>query len=947
LNIFNLNLSCVFRRSAALFVLAVVSTNSQAETKEKEPSKAIERITVTGSRIKQIEYESLNPLIIITSEEIKKKGFNTIYETLQSVSAATGFNIGQAIGGTARNAETINLRGLGPNRTLFLLNGKRVANYPRAFNGDYNVFNISSISVAAVDRIEIVTAASSSIYGSDAMAGVVNILTKRNIDQTSIDVRLSRSGQNDADNERFSVVTGNNKSNYNWTLAIELENQEGLIGKQRDWLDDRFDTPADLSGQSEFRTSLPRALGVFQFQEDWITVDPGEEACNQYDNVSYASFSLGNYCGRDSTGDNSLISDRENFSVYYSSVYNLSNRLSASFDVLYWKSKASRVSTYGWFSEDLKDEVLSSENWEGDGVFIANGGNRYSVSREFQPEDLLDGEGSREHFEEDVLNLSATLEGILEVGFNYEVFISHSIAKNTQSSYQLKKEIASDYFVNQNTTTGELSFDIEHWWKPLGEEGFNTIFGHDYSKSDSSVTTLGASLTGEMNGFNNNDISFATFAEYETSEYDLNEHPRTLGNEGEGWIGKTGTQGSGSRNRYALGIELDAPLTDSFSASASVRYDKYMDNTLVDGSPTYKLGFKWQPLEQLLIRASHGTTFRAPDLHNVFKGISGSSKQIVDFVLLDSCDAFRQGRLEEVLIGNDDPEALTRACAQQLEFSGTYNIFNESSGNLALVEETGYSNTLGLVWSPFDATSISFDLYRLKIKNIVTPDSLENLNLWDWECRSGLRESNAPQCLKVSSSIDRADTENLDTLKIENIRTSFINSAMQKITGFDVAINTSFNIAKLATLVLKSTYTHTLESQSQTFSDEPINKDYRDSYYNSSFRSKINSTITLGFSSFDIFLTHIRYGSLPNSVDFGDWTQLERKRYSPLNLYNLGFNYTISDKQNINFGVQNLFDKKARSDASEQNFPYFKTFAYPQTTVIIGRQFALSYQLTI
>ncbi|MDP5031410.1 TonB-dependent receptor domain-containing protein [Paraglaciecola sp.] len=940
----NPNLSWLNLVALSLIFMSIHYQANSAEISLEQPT---ERILVTGSRIMQLKDETASPVIVISSEDIKEKGFNSIYETLQSVSVATGYNLGQAVGGSARNAETINLRGLGPNRTLFLLNGKRVANYPRAFNGDYNVFNVASLPVSAVERIEIVTAASSSIYGSDAMAGVVNIITKQNIDETIIDSRISRSSKNDADHKRFSIVTGNTNTDSSWTLAIEYDKQEGLIGKQRDWLDDRFDTPADLAGQSEFRTSLPRALSVFQISEEETLVDPGREVCSQYENLTYTGFFVGNYCGRDGTGDNSLINDRENVSIYYSGEYDLSQDLTFSFDMLYWKSKVFRVGTRGWYSEELKDEVITSEYWEGDGVFIANDGFAYSLSREFQPEDLLGGEGAKEHFDEDVFNVSASVEGLLDNRYKYEIFVSSSLAKNKQTSFQLKKEIASDYFVKQNPINGELSFDIQNFWRPLELDDFNTIFGLDSSQSDSHVTTFGSTLTGAFIGFDNLPILFATFAEYEMSKYDLNEHPRTLGNVGQGWVGKTGTQGSGSRNRYAVGFEIDVPFTKFLSASLSARYDRFIDNTLVKGAPTYKLGLKWQPMQALLFRVSHGTTFRAPDLHNIYKGISGSTENYFDFVLADSCDAFNQGRIEDVLISQNNPDALSKACNQNIEFSGSYNIVNESSGNENLKEETGYSSSLGAVWQPTSATTISFDLYKLKIKDGVLPDSLDNFNYWDWECRAGFREQGSSQCQQVSTNIERNDSNNLDTLKIEKIRSSFINTTMEKMVGFDVSIDTSTNIANFAILRLASSYTHTLKHSFQMFSDELEGKNYRDSYFNSSFRSKINSTLSVEFDSFDFYITHIRYGSLPNSVDYGDWDQLEQKRYSPLNFYNLGINYEIDSQQNIKFGILNAFDSRARSDASEQNFPYFKSFSYPQNAIIIGRQFTLAYQVTI
>lgn len=908
----------------------------------------IERYQVTGSRIKRLEIEGPSPITVITADDIKAQGFHTVYEALQSVAAATGDNRGQAMDGSARNAETVNLRGLGPNRTLFLLNGKRVANYPRVLNGDYNVFNIASIPVSAVDRIEIVTGASSSTYGSDAMAGVINIITKRDVENTTVDAHLAQSSHGGAGHKRLSLVSGGAQNTGHWSFALEYDKQDMLTGKQRDWLDDRFDTPADLASQNEFRTSLPRALSVFQQlagAEDFTALDPGQKTCAQFKELIYTSISsLGHYCGRDGTGDAALIHGRDNISLYFSGEHELTSTDRLSMDVLFWQSDAVRLDPKSWASDFLKDEVKASNHWRGDGMFASEDGSAYMLMRDFQPEEMLGGKGQEEHFEENMLNLSLSLAGTLFHDSDYELYLSHSLANNTQTSYQLKKEQASDYFVHYNAETGGLGFDIEHWWQPLSEAGFHAIFGLDKSKSDASVTTAGFTINSTILAIAERPIDVAAFTEFESSQYDLNEHPRTLGQQGQGWIGKTGTAGSGRRNRYALGTELSIPLADQLRLAASARYDRYLDQTKVDGAATYQVGLEWRPWTQTLLRASHGTIFRAPDLHNVFKGISGAYDFVGDYVLINTCNAFNQGRFDDLLIGADNLDALAKTCDQQFDFTGFYSTFNESSAGTSLQEETGYATTAGIVWMPEANTSLAFDLFNIKLNDVVTPDSLMNLNLTEWQCLSGQLALSTPSCSYALSRIERNAELGYDSFKINKVRTSFINMAMQETTGFDVALKAALALTDIGVLTIQSNYSHILQDKMQSFAGEEVNKDYRDDYYNSNFRSKINSVIALAAGQWHVSLTHIRYGSLPNEVSQGDWTQLEERRYAPLNLYNFGLGYQLQQNHQLRLGVINLFDSKARSDASAQEYPYFKAWAYPQTTIIIGRQWTLSYR---
>ncbi|OUR60538.1 hypothetical protein A9Q74_13040 [Colwellia sp. 39_35_sub15_T18] len=938
---FHFSLLCIAITGTSFFSN---SANAFSQKSLLNSDKPIEKILVTGSRIKRSEYESASPIQIITAEDLKAKGFNTVYEALQANTAAFGSN---QSGDSARNIETINLRGFGQNRTLFLINGKRVANYPRVYNGDYNVFNVASIPLTVVEQIEIITSASSSIYGSDAVGGVVNIITKKNVNSTTLNLHGSTSDKGDAHNKRLSLVTGSSTNNSNWTLAVEFEAQDMLTGKQRDWLDDRFDTPADIESQSEFRTQLPRALAAFTLQDDWTLLDPGQNTCQQYDQLTYTSISfMGNYCGRDNTGDNSFINERENLSVYFSGEYELSHEHTLTFDTLYWQSQATSLNSQGWSSDYLKDEIKTSNAWSGDGQFTTEDGNSYMIMRDFQREELLNGIGQEEQFDESMLNISVAVKGLIFENYNYDAYLSHSLVKNKQTSYQLKKEIASDYYVNYNDNTGTINVDFDNWWQPLDEEGFHQIFGLDQSRSDSSVTTIGLSITGEIEDILIKPIEFATFVEFESSQYDLNEHPRTLKQIGQGWVGKVGTEGSGKRNRYAIGGEIKASILDNLTIDFAARYDRYIDDTLARVAPTYKVGIEWHPIEQLLIRTTHGTTFRAPDLHNVFKEVSGSYGFVGDYALIDSCNAFHQGNYDDILLGGDSLDSLSKTCDEYFDFTGFYSAFNESSGNKKLKAETGRTTTLGFVWSPHNNAALTFDLYNIHLNNIVVPDSLYNININEYQCLSGQRNLSDSTCISTLNQIDRNGESGYDSFKINTVRTSFINSAMRETTGFDLEITLSYELSNHYFLKFDSAYSHVLEMKVQTYADETVDKDYRDNYYNTDLRSKVNSVLELQAKQWHVALTHIYYGSIPNNVDPGDWTQIEEKRYSPLSLYNMTMGFQLEQHHKFRVGIINIFDTRAPSDASEQWYPYFNTSVYPINSVVIGRQFSFGYELT-
>ncbi|HSC23249.1 MAG TPA: TonB-dependent receptor plug domain-containing protein, partial [Casimicrobiaceae bacterium] len=138
------------------------------------------RVEVTGSNIKRVEGEGALPVQIITREQIEKTGATTVPELLQTVSAISSVNavsLASAVGAATFSAQTASLRGLGGQFTLVLLNGHRIEGFPGEIQGVGGV-NLASIPFDAIERVEILKDGASAIYGSDAIAGVINFITR-------------------------------------------------------------------------------------------------------------------------------------------------------------------------------------------------------------------------------------------------------------------------------------------------------------------------------------------------------------------------------------------------------------------------------------------------------------------------------------------------------------------------------------------------------------------------------------------------------------------------------------------------------------------------------------------------------------------------------------------------------------------------------------------------
>ena len=198
----------------AATTLAFAGSVSAQETEEDETAKKdekTERIQVVGSRIRTDGLDSASPITIISTELAKDQGLSTLGELLRTSTVAAGssqlisaLSVGFVTAGGAGN-ESISMRGLGANRTLVLLNGRRAG--PAGTRGQVAAFDLNSIPLSAVERIEVLKDGASSLYGSDAVAGVINIITKKG-DGSNVTVNLDQPFESGGENYRLNATYG-------------------------------------------------------------------------------------------------------------------------------------------------------------------------------------------------------------------------------------------------------------------------------------------------------------------------------------------------------------------------------------------------------------------------------------------------------------------------------------------------------------------------------------------------------------------------------------------------------------------------------------------------------------------------------------------------------------------------------------------------------------------
>ncbi|MEP7101805.1 MAG: TonB-dependent receptor plug domain-containing protein, partial [Burkholderiales bacterium] len=262
------SLLIAFTSGAASFGTAALAQDSTQE---------LQRVTVTGSNIRRTDTETPSPVQVITEADIKKSGYTSISEVLQTLTANGQGTLSNAFPGAfAGSATGISLRGLNTSSTLVLIDGHRMAPFPLSDDGQRSFVDISSIPFDAVERIEVLKDGASAIYGSDAMAGVVNIILKRNFKGTQVTVDGGTTQRGGGKTGHASIITGMgdlDADGYNAYVNLEYRHQDPIYQRQRQgagaW--SNLDQSAigginQTPGQTHGLTSTPPPYGTVYLQ---------------------------------------------------------------------------------------------------------------------------------------------------------------------------------------------------------------------------------------------------------------------------------------------------------------------------------------------------------------------------------------------------------------------------------------------------------------------------------------------------------------------------------------------------------------------------------------------------------------------------------------------------------------------------------------------------------
>ncbi|MAJ40334.1 MAG: TonB-dependent receptor, partial [Pseudoalteromonadaceae bacterium] len=215
-------------------IAAIPMFSSMQVVAAEDGANAIEKIQVTGSRINRTDMETASPITIIGDDFIAKSGYTSVADVLSNQPSAAGMSLGGSSNNGSGGSATVNLRGMGAQRTLVLLNGRRMVS---SGTGADSSVDLNTIPVAMIKSIEILKDGASAVYGSDAIAGVVNIITKKDFEGTELNIEGSRTTKADGNNYGFSLLHGMQVADGNLVVGAQFSSRGEVIQSDRSFVE--------------------------------------------------------------------------------------------------------------------------------------------------------------------------------------------------------------------------------------------------------------------------------------------------------------------------------------------------------------------------------------------------------------------------------------------------------------------------------------------------------------------------------------------------------------------------------------------------------------------------------------------------------------------------------------------------------------------------------------
>ncbi|MEH6459067.1 TonB-dependent receptor plug domain-containing protein [Chitinimonas sp. JJ19] len=917
----------------ALLLVGIAGGASQFALAEEAPVK-VEKIQVTGSNIKRTSTESASPIQVIGREEIRKTGVTTTSELLKLVPAISSGGLDDLDSGTgfASGVATSSLRGLGSSSTLVLVNGRRMA--PAAYadpnTGQSSLYNLNNIPLSAIERVEVLKDGASAVYGSDAIAGVINFILRKDYQgaQASLSGGGSLNGGFGNQSGNLSVGFGDPVSNrFNVMVSAEYRHREATplskahaIKKDAYYqLDARLDPSASsLAYPGNYYIERTQGSGAFT-------------VLGVADNRCPTSMKVGTTCRWDFFKGLDAVSESDTGAVFSRASFSLGENLNAFAEVGYnrveaeYRSNPRSVAQTGstWFTTDGQRKSFTfvlpanhPDNPYNNPTYTQyTPNNTRQVAVRYRFGDIPSSDSVTNESTRVVLGLDGS-----HFGWDWNAGAMYSKAEREAVSRGLL--LANEL----QSAINDLSY------RPFGNNSAATIakISPDQLYTGETEVSIG-DLKGstEFGNLPGGAIGVAVGLEARRESIKVTPDARLANAE---FIGLGSSAADGSRNVRSVFGEFNLPLLKTLEAEAAVRYDRYSD---YGSSTTPKLGLKWTPNGALAVRGSYAEGFRAPGLTQISKSSVQSFNTIIDPLRCGT------SKFPDVPANTIDP-----ASRDTGECTTGRSISSRIAANPDLEPEKSKSFTFGLVFAPSANFNGTVDIYQIRRKDEI--DRLSSQYIMDQ-----LHEGGESRYADQISRNQNPDTWLRDTNGniipntgpiISTVR-KFFNLGESRVKGVDLDLNLRNNLGEFGRLSSNFNASYLISyKQAQFAGDEFV--EYAGAYGPAGELPRLKSTLATTWSKGPYSVNgRINY---TDGWYYGDGVSgcggiaayqamFPDCKVHSWTTFDLGMTYTGVKNLTIGGTLRNVFDRDAPYDPDNTTIGYNPGFHNPY-----GRYLSLS-----
>lgn len=733
----------------------------------------VEEIIVTGSRIARKDLNSVGPVTILSAPEIAATGVTSLEVLLQRLPSSAGFGGNQTAAYWVSNGwgtPQINLRGMGINRTLVLLNGRRVV---AGGTGANTSVDLSMIPVSIIERIEILKDGASAVYGADAVAGVVNIITKDNFEGVELSAKAGAAFEGDGEELQLDLTWGISSDKGSLMASISYQD----VGEV--YMPDRVDCPrSEVNGELVCFGSSDTIGGLA------VLPDGTRINFNQDPNADPKSFSL----------YDPLVHNFD-FNKSFNAVNPL-KRLSFSTFGNYRISDSIQLVGELMFTNRQTDQPASPTRIRGV-AFAASHPTNPTGEDILLTRKRLGETGNRDFFQEtNTFRAVAGLQGEFGNAWNWDISYNWGRNNGTDGSTNVINTIRLSQTLDPNVcgTTGDIPCGDILGFNNTTPEFLEYILYTAIGTGGNEQRSLTANVTGELFEIPAGPVLFA--AGIETRE-------------DKGWRDPDALTAAGGSNQnagdpiagtvkadeayveFGIPILTGAPFAEALDLNLAFRYSDYDS---FGGADNYKIGVNWQIVDSFKIRANFATAFRVPNVNELFGGVAEGN-----LTTTDPCNGW------DLLSPTDVVYINCQADGVPVGFTQLGNtILTTVGGNSALDPETADTFTLGVVYQPsfVAGLSLTVDYYDIEITNAITqiPGSTK-LDV----CY------NTPN-LAHEFCLPSSFTRSALTGDVDFLSAVPVNTGKETIKGFDFGLRYDFDIRNLAaTFDWKTTFLNEYE----------------------------------------------------------------------------------------------------------------------------------------